>query len=114
MAISATSEDGTQRMETVMATRERSGTEARLDATRPATRLPGQGRTIKPAQIAFGGSIVECALLDASRDGARVQLLAPAELPEVAILRLRSGESWTVRRQWQQGAQAGFRVVGTA
>ncbi len=69
--------------------------------------------TPKPAQIAFGGSVLDCALLDASRGGARVFLLALAAVPEYATLRLRGGESWTVRRQWQQGAQAGFGVVGT-
>ncbi len=74
----------------------------------------GERRAIEAAQLAFGGSVLDCALLDASRGGARVFLLALAAVPEYAILRLRGGESWTVRRQWQQGAQVGFRVVGTA
>ena len=71
-------------------------------------------RWIKPAQIAFGGSVLDCALLDTSPGGARVYLPAGAEVTEIATLRLRGGESWTVRRQWQQGSQAGFEVVGRA
>ena len=67
----------------------------------------------KPAQIAFGGFVLDCALLDASRGGAQVRLWAAAEVPEIATLRLPGGESWTVRRQWQRGAQVGFKVVGT-
>ncbi len=67
----------------------------------------------KPAQIAFGGFVLDCALLDASRGGAQVRLLVAAEVPEIATLRLPAGESWTVRRQWQRGAQVGFKVVGT-
>ena len=67
----------------------------------------------KPAQIAFGGFVLDCALLDASRGGAQVHLWAAAEVPEIAALRLPGGESWTVRRQWQRGAQIVFKVVGT-
>jgi hypothetical protein len=67
----------------------------------------------KPAQIAFGGLVLDCALLDASRGGAQVRLSASAEVPEIATLRFPGGESWTVRRQWQRGAQIGFKVVGT-
>ena len=67
----------------------------------------------KPAQIAFGGFVLDCVLLDASRGGAQVRLLATAEVPEIATLRLPGGESWTVRRQWQRGVQVGFKVVGS-
>lgn len=67
----------------------------------------------KPAQIAFGGSVLDCALLDASRGGAQVRLFEAAEVPEITTLRFAGGESWTVRRQWQRGAQVGFKVVRT-
>ncbi len=70
-------------------------------------------RATKPAQIAFGGSVLDCALLDASRGGAQVRLSEGAKVPEIATLRLAGGESWTVRRQWQRGVQVGFKVVGT-
>lgn len=68
---------------------------------------------IRAAQLAFGGSVSDCALLDTSRGGARVHLLAPAEVPEIATLRL-GGESWTVQRRWQKGEEVGFKVVGDA
>ncbi len=71
------------------------------------------GRATKPAQIVFGGSVLDCTLLDASRGGAQVRLSAGAEVPEIATLRLTGGESWTVRRQWQRGVHVGFKVVGT-
>ena len=69
-------------------------------------------RATKPAQIAFGGVVLDCALLDASRGGAQVRLLEAAEVPETATLKLLGGETWTVRRQWQRGAQVGFKVIG--
>lgn len=75
-------------------------------------RWPGQCQMIRAAQIAFGGSVLDCALLDTSRGGARIHLLAPAEVPEVVTLRL-GGESWTLERRWQNGQEVGFKVVGT-
>ena len=70
-------------------------------------------RATEAAQVAFGGLVLDCALLDAPLGGVRVRLLEAAQVPEMATLRLPGGESWTVRRQWQRGAQVGFRVVGT-
>ena len=67
----------------------------------------------KPAQIAFGGSVLDCALLDASRGGAQVRLWDAVEVPEIATLRFAGGESRTVRRQWQRGLLVGFSVIGT-
>jgi len=80
---------------------------ARLDA-----RWPGQVQMIRAAQVVFGATILDCALLDTSRGGARVHLLAPGEVPEIATLRLRCGASWTVQRRWQRDAEVGFKVVG--
>ncbi len=77
-------------------------------------RRSDRSRMVKLAQVAFGGSVLDCALLDVSRGGARVCLLAAAAVPEIATLTLRGGESWTVRRRWQQGAQVGFSVIEAA
>jgi hypothetical protein len=63
------------------------------------------------AQVAFGGAVLDCALLDTSRGGARVHLLAPAEVPETATLTLPGGDCWTVQRRWQRGEEVGFKVV---
>ncbi len=95
-------------MDTMTVVREGGGSEAGPDARRSDRR-----HMIRAAQIAFGASVLDCALLDTSRGGARVHLFRPAEVPEIATLRLPRGESWTVRRQWQQGAQIGFSVIGT-
>src|SRR5215217_1084657 len=78
----------------------------RLDA-----RWPQDGQVIRAAQLAFGGAVFECALLDTSRGGARVHLLAPAEVPETATLRLPGGDCWTVQRRWQTGEEVGFQLV---
>lgn len=77
-------------------------------------RRPGRCRMFKPAQIAFGASVLDCVLLDISPDGAQACLKASVEMPEVVTLRLPWGASRSVRRCWQQGAHVGFEVVGTA
>ena len=87
-------------------------TERRAAADGLDARWPGQVQMIRAAQLAFGASVLDCALLDTSRGGARVHLLAPAEVPEIATLRLRCGNSWTVQRRWQRGSEVGFKVVG--
>jgi hypothetical protein len=75
-------------------------------------RWPGQCETIRAAQLAFGASVLDCALLDTARGGARVHLLAPAEVPEIVTLGL-GGECWTLQCRWQRGLEVGFKVVGT-
>ena len=77
-------------------------------------RRPGRCRMFKPAQIAFDGSVLDCVLLDASPEGAQVHLRTPAPVPDLVTLRFPGGESRTMRRCWQMGAQIGFEVVGTA
>lgn len=92
--------------------REKPRTEKR-DQEGPDARFPGQRHMIRAAQVAFGGAALDCALLETSRGGARIHLLAPAELPEIVSLRL-DGECWTLQRRWQKGLEAGFKVVGVA
>ena len=77
----------------------------------PDPRSPGQRQTDRAAQIAFGGSVLDCTLLETSRNGARIRLSAHAEVPETATLRLHSGESWMVERCWRKGPQIGFKVI---
>ena len=43
-------------------------------------------RMIKTGQFAFGGSVLDCALLDVPRGGARMHLLVSAALPEITAL----------------------------
>ena len=85
--------------------------EARQDLRLDAC-WPGRSQVLRAGEVAFDGKVLPCALMETSRGGARVHLMDPAAVPEIAELRLRTGETWTVRRQWQQGAQVGFSVVG--
>ena len=87
--------------------------ERRTQAHGPDARFPGQVQMIRAAQIAFSGTVLDCALLETSRGGARIHLLAPAEVPEIVTLRL-GGESWSLQRRWQRGEEVGFKVVGSA
>jgi len=86
---------------------------ARPDAA-PDARRHVRDRAFEPARLAFDGLLLACALLERSRGGARVCLYDPVAVPATATLTLRGGEAWTVRRQWQQGTQVGFIVLGAA
>lgn len=79
----------------------------------PDARRSGRIRKITAAQVAFGGTALDCALLDVSPGGVRVLLVARAEVPEHVTLRLRGGETRAVRRRWQQGSLVGLEFVGT-
>lgn len=68
----------------------------------------------KPAHVVTDDRVLDCVLLDLSPGGARICLLAPAELPERVTLLLPDGGSWPVRRRWQRGLQIGFEAVGDA
>ena len=68
----------------------------------------------KLAQIAFGGAVHDCVLLNASPVGAHVCLRAFVEVPVLVTLRLPGGASQPVRRRWQEGRRVGFETVGRA
>jgi hypothetical protein len=89
---------------------------AREDAdggTRGARRH-GRCRMFKPAQIAFGGAVHDCVLLNASPFGAHVCLRVFTEVPSLVTLRLPGGECRPVRHRWQEGRRVRFEAVGTA
>ena len=100
---------------------EEAETIARDDA---AGEAPGEGgwrsrrharsRMFKPAQIAFGGSVYNCVLLNASPFGAHACLWAFVEVPALVTLRLPAGASQPVQRRWQEGRRVGLETVGTA
>ena len=83
-------------------------------SARPDARRWVRTRVFEAAQIAFGGTALDCVLLDASPGGARVFLKAPADVPDLVTLRLPGGGSRPVRCRWQVGLLAGFEVVGPA
>ncbi len=99
-------------MDETMVSRE-GGAEGPRDS-RWRERRPGRCRAFKPAQIAFGGSVLDCVLLDVSPQGAQVYLPAPAEVPALVTLRLPDGESRSMRRCWENASHIGFEAVGTA
>ena len=76
-------------------------------------RRAGRRRVSEPAQIAFGGTVLACALLDASPGGAQVFLERYADVPDLVTLRFPGGGSWPVRCCWQNGPHVGLEVVGT-
>ena len=76
-------------------------------------RRAGRRRVSKPAQIAFRGTVLACALLDASPGGAQVFLEQYADVPDLVTLRLPGGGSWPVRCCWQNGPHVGLAVLGT-
>ena len=78
-----------------------------------SARRPGRTRKSKPAQIAYGATVLDCVLLDVSPGGAQACLKELADVPDLVTLRLPGGESWPVRCCWQNGIHVGFEVVGT-
>ena len=68
----------------------------------------------KFAQVAFGGAVHDCVLLNASLHGAHVCLREFVEVPVLATLRLSGGACQPVRRRWQEGRRVGFETVGRA
>lgn len=70
-----------------------------------------RSKLIKAAQIGFGGTVIDCVLLDISIGGAQVQLLRQAYVPGLATLRFQDGASRTALRRWQNGEKVGFEFV---
>ena len=73
-----------------------------------------RNRVLKSAQIIFGSSALNCVVLDISVSGARVNLTAPATIPEVVALRLRDGSTYPACRRWARGAEIGLEFTGRA
>ena len=66
----------------------------------------------KPAHVVLEDTVLDCVLLDLSAGGARVYLIARAQLPDRVALWLPSGESRAMRRVWQQGSYIGPEATG--
>jgi hypothetical protein len=77
------------------------------------SRRHGRRQMFRPAQIAFGGSVFDCVLLNASPFGAHVCLREFTEVPRLVTLRLPCGACHPVQRRWQEGIHVGFESVGT-
>ncbi len=66
---------------------------------------------IKGGQVVFGGSSLDCVILDLSRDGARLYRGTVADIPASVILRLPDGTARPAQRRWQRGAESGFEFL---
>ena len=71
-------------------------------------------RQYEKCQIAFGGSVFGCVLMEASPAAVRVYLPGVVDVPKLVTLRLPSGESRPMRCRWQTGPHVGLEVVGPA
>lgn len=71
-------------------------------------------RVIRAAQLAFGATVLDCALLDMSPCGACIHLLRRGDVPELVTLRLPGGDSRAARCQWRRGERVGLRFAGPA
>jgi len=87
--------------------------EGERSEARPRARHFGRCRMFKPAQIAFGGAVLDCVLLNVSAGGGRVHLSQAADVPELVTLRLRGGDTFMLRRCWRTGAHVGFEFTGS-
>lgn len=74
----------------------------------------GWTRVIERTQLAFGGSVLDCVLLNISNGGAHLYFKATTDVPDLATLRLDNGEVRMVRRRWQESCHAGFEFGGTS
>lgn len=99
-------------MEAVSNVRDAGGAGSRL-RTRPDARRSDRTRVMAAAQVAFRGTVLDCVVVDASPEGARVFLEVPADLPDLAELRFSGGDSLPVRCRWQAGLLVGLELVCT-
>lgn len=75
-------------------------------------RRTARHKVLKAAQITYGSAALNCIVLDLSVRGARVNLAAPAEVPENVTLRLRDGTHYPARRRWARGTEIGLEFAG--
>ncbi|MBD0272735.1 MAG: hypothetical protein ICV73_12495 [Acetobacteraceae bacterium] len=68
-------------------------------------------RAAEPAEIAFGGRSLVCALLSISPSGAQVCLRSLVDVPGLVTLRLPGGETRPMRCSWQDGLHVGLLAV---
>jgi hypothetical protein len=69
---------------------------------------------IKRAKIVFGGSIIDCLVVDVSTCGARVCTSALVLVPELVVLRFSGGSAFIAHRRWSRGMEMGFMFEGPA
>lgn len=77
-------------------------------------RHAGRQPVLKAAKILFGGSAIDCLVLDFSLSGVRVSTEAYIPFPDEVTVELRSGGMWTAQRRWQRGLETGFEFSGFA
>jgi len=66
------------------------------------------GSVLSSAKIAFGGEILDAAVLELSRGGARLYLRRAAAIPAQVQLHLPDGTIVVARQRWRQDEHIGF------
>jgi hypothetical protein len=66
---------------------------------------------IKDAEVLFGLTSLQAVALDLSDSGARMYFPAPADMPEVVVLRLPDGALRAARRTWRRDDESGFEFL---
>jgi hypothetical protein len=69
---------------------------------------------LKGAQIIFGGSVIDCLVINVSESGARVRTAAMTQVPEHVILRFGGGASFAGTRRWARGLEIGLSLARIA
>ncbi|WP_331535303.1 PilZ domain-containing protein [Acidocella sp.] len=73
-------------------------------------------RTLKSGKLLYGGfgqTVVDCVVLDLSKNGARAEttVTAPVPVPEFLTLRMNDNVSRPARRCWTRGNQIGIEFL---
>ncbi|MDE2200794.1 MAG: PilZ domain-containing protein [Rhodospirillales bacterium] len=83
-----------------------------LSLPHPNKRVAKRGMVIKGAKIRFGGSVVDCIVLNISSGGARIRTDAVVPVPDRVDLCLSGGATFAAVRRWTLGEQIGFQFIG--
>jgi hypothetical protein len=77
-------------------------------------RREGRYRVIKRAKIVFGNSVIDCIVLNISKNGACIKTLAEVAVPEHVVLSFQNGGSFRAHRRWSKDHEFGFSLNGPA
>ena len=76
-------------------------------------RLSGRRMEIRTADLEFGRTLVNCAILDLSASGIRVCVPLFHEVPDCVTVRFSDGSARPARRCWRRGGDIGFEFLDT-
>jgi hypothetical protein len=71
-------------------------------------------RVIKRAKIVFGSLVIDCIVLNISKNGACVKTLVEVAVPEHVVLSFPNGGAFRAHRRWSKDHEVGFSLNGPA